>query len=112
MEWAQCDFALLCAGGVVTTVYTGSSSDQVRYLLDDPGASGVVVENEDLLETVLEVEDDLDLKFVVSMDELEGYDDREDVLTLGDLHERGEEALDLETYQGGSTSRRWTTWRV
>ncbi|MEY7850184.1 long-chain fatty acid--CoA ligase [Natrarchaeobius sp. A-rgal3] len=99
MEWAQCDFALLCAGGVVTTVYTGSSPDQVRYLLADPDASGVVLENEALLETVLEVEDDLDLEFIVSMDELEGYDDREDVVTLGELHERGEEAIDLETYQ-------------
>src|SRR5699024_53602 len=64
MEWAQTDFAVLAAGGVVTTVYTSSSPDQVEYLLDDPGATGVVVENQELLERVLAVEDELDLDFV------------------------------------------------
>ena len=99
MEWAQCDFALLGAGAVITTVYTSSSPDQARYLLDDPDADGVVVENEDLLETVLEVEDDLDLEFIVSIDELEGYDDRDDILTLGEVYARGEETFDLEAYE-------------
>ncbi|MFC7239785.1 AMP-dependent synthetase/ligase [Saliphagus sp. GCM10025317] len=100
MEWAQTDFALLSAGAVVTTVYRNSSPDQVRYLLDDPGATGVVVENEALLERVLEVEEDLNLEFVVSMDDLsDAYDDRDDVYTLADVYARGEETFDLEAYQ-------------
>ncbi|WP_247003783.1 AMP-dependent synthetase/ligase [Halosolutus gelatinilyticus] len=99
MEWAQCDFALLSAGAAVTTVYKSSSPDQVRYLLDDPDASGVVVENEDLLERVLAVEDDLDLEFVVSMDDLgDEYDDREGVLTLDEVYDRGDETFDLDAY--------------
>jgi long-chain acyl-CoA synthetase len=89
MEWAQTDFALLAAGGVVTTVYTESSPNQVEYLLSDPDATGVVVENEELLERVLEVEDEMDIEFIVVIDTIEGYDDREDVITLGTLHERG-----------------------
>ncbi|AFO55437.1 long-chain fatty acid--CoA ligase [Natrinema sp. J7-2] len=99
MEWAQSDFALLGAGAVVTTVYTSSSPAQVEYLLDDPDANGVVVENEALLETVLSVEDALDLEFIVSMDDLEGYDDRDDILTLGDVYARGEDTFDLEAYE-------------
>ncbi len=99
MEWAQTDFALLAAGAVATTVYTGSSPDQVRYLLSDPGATAVVVENEDVLESVLEVDDDLDLEFVVSIDRLSRYGDREDVLSLADVYERGAETFDLEAYQ-------------
>ncbi|PGF15716.1 long-chain fatty acid--CoA ligase [Natrinema sp. CBA1119] len=99
MEWAQCDFALLGAGAVITTVYTSSSPDQVEYLLDDPDADGVVVENEELLENVLEVEDELDLEFIVSIDEIDGYDDRDDILTLGDVYARGEEHFDLEAYE-------------
>ncbi|MFP8957752.1 AMP-dependent synthetase/ligase [Natrialbaceae archaeon A-CW3] len=90
MEWAQSDFALLSAGAVVTTVYRSSSPRQVQYLLEDPGATGVVVENEELLERVLEVEDDLDLEFIVSMDALEGYDDRDDIMTLAEVYARGE----------------------
>ncbi|MFA9415909.1 long-chain fatty acid--CoA ligase [Natrinema sp. HArc-T2] len=97
MEWAQTDFALLSTGAVVTTVYTSSSPEQVRYLLDDPDADGVVVENEALLERVLAVEDDLE--FIVSIDELEGYDDRDDILTLGEVYDRGEAAFDHEAYE-------------
>ncbi|WP_255192633.1 AMP-dependent synthetase/ligase [Natronobeatus ordinarius] len=99
MEWAQTDFALLAAGGIVTTVYTGSSREQVQYLLDDPDATAVVVENEELLEDVLEVEDGLDLDFLVSMDRLAEHGDREDVYTLADLYERGEETFELEAYE-------------
>ncbi|ELY82452.1 AMP-dependent synthetase/ligase [Natrinema pallidum] len=99
MEWAQTDFALLGAGAVVTTVYTSSSPEQVEYLLDDPDADGVVVENEALLETVLSVEDALDLEFIVSMDAIEGYDDRDDILTLGEVYARGDATFDLEAYE-------------
>ena len=99
MEWAQADLGLLAAGAVVTTVYTESSPDRARFLLEDPDASGAVVENESLLETVLEVEDDLDLEFVVVMDDYEGHGDRGDVLTLGELYERGRAAFDVGAYE-------------
>ncbi|MFB6183145.1 MAG: long-chain fatty acid--CoA ligase [Haloarculaceae archaeon] len=99
MEWALTDFGLLSAGGVVTTVYTESSPDRVRYLLDDPGATGVVVENEALLDTLVAVEDDLDLAFVVVMDALDRYADREDVYTLREVHDRGETAFDPDVYR-------------
>ena len=100
MEWAQTDLALLSAGCVVTTVYTESSPRQARYLLDDPDATAVVVENEQLLERVLEVEDELALEHIVLMDNVSGYDDREDILTLADVYERGDETFDIETYEG------------
>jgi len=101
MEWAQCDFAILAAGGVVTTVYANSSMHQVRYLLSDPGATGVVVENDDALQRVLAVEDDLDLEFVVSVDRLPGGGpDRDDVYTLADVYDLGAAAFDREAYDG------------
>ena len=92
LEWALSDFAVLSRGGVVTSVYSSSSPQQTRYLLDDPGASGVVVENQELLERVLEVEDDLDLEFIVSMDEVDDeHLERDDVHTLGDVYAMGDE---------------------
>ncbi|WP_435334021.1 AMP-dependent synthetase/ligase [Haloarchaeobius sp. TZWWS8] len=100
MEWAQTDFALLAAGATVTTVYSSSSPSQVQYLLDDPAATGVVVEGSDELERVLAVEDQLDLDFVVSMNSLDGYDDRDDVMTLAAVHDRGADVFDEEAYQG------------
>lgn len=100
MEWAQTDFALLACGAVVTTVYTSSSPRQVEYLLDDPGAVGVVTENEELLDRVLEVEEDLDLGFIVSIDSLNRHGDRDDVYELGDVLELGREEFDKDSYQG------------
>jgi len=102
MEWAQSDFALLSAGAVVTTVYADSSPRTAAYLLGDAGASGVVVENADLLEHVAAVEDDLDLSFVVAIDEVTAEARAEltaDVHTLGDVYDRGEGA-DAAAFEG------------
>jgi len=99
MEWAQCDFGLLAAGCVVTTVYTDSSPSQVEYLLSDPEATGVVVENEKLLDRVLEVEDELDLEAIVLIDETGETYDRDDIYTLGEIHDLGEENFDEDAYQ-------------
>ncbi|WP_435118073.1 AMP-dependent synthetase/ligase [Halolamina sp. C58] len=107
MEWAQADFGVLAAGGVVNTVYSGSSEHQTEYLLGDAGSEGVVVENGDLLHRVLNVEDELDLSFIVVMDEpadgsgaAAAVRDRDDVLTLGQLHDRGADAFDEDAYEG------------
>ena len=108
MEWAQCDFGLLAAGAVVTTVYRGSSPNQVEYLLGDPDASGVVVENAELLERVISVADGLDLEFAVVMDTLEdnaASDAPFDVLTLGEVYERGSEAFDADEYESWLAAR-------
>ena len=100
MEWGQADLGLLAAGCVVTTVYTDSSPSQVEYLLGDPGARGVVVENETLLDRVLEVEDELDLEFIVLIDEPSSAYGREDIYTLRDIHDTGAEVFDEEAYRG------------
>ncbi|MFB6071224.1 MAG: long-chain fatty acid--CoA ligase, partial [Halanaeroarchaeum sp.] len=98
MEWAQVDFAILAAGGVVTTVYASSSERQTRHLLGDSGSMGVVVENQSMLDRVLAVEEDLDVEFVVAMDDVDAGD-REDVYTLADLYEMGEDAWDPDAYE-------------
>ncbi len=105
MEWAQTDFALLAAGAVVTTVYRNSSVSQVEYLLGDPEATAVVVENEDLLERVFEAEENLDLEFVVVMDGLSRDYDRDDIHTLAEVHDRGAEAFDRDEYESWLDAR-------
>ncbi|WP_254274156.1 AMP-dependent synthetase/ligase [Haloarcula marina] len=103
MEWALSDFALLSAGGVVTTVYTESSPKQVQYLLSDPGAEAVVVENEELLRRVLEVEDDLSLSFIVVVDDCDV--DRPNVYSLNEVYERGVETFDEDAYRSWLAER-------
>jgi long-chain acyl-CoA synthetase len=98
MEWAQCDLGILSAGGVVTTVYTETSPQQVQYLLDDPDANGVVVENEALLNRVLDVEEELDLEFIIVIDQFETKKDRDDIYSLAEVYQLGETAFDPEIY--------------
>ncbi|HET7324455.1 MAG TPA: long-chain fatty acid--CoA ligase [Halococcus sp.] len=103
MEWAQADFALLAAGAVVTTVFKESSPRQVEYLLSDSGATGVIVENREFLDRVLEIEDQLDLDFIVVMDEVST--DRENVFTLAEVYNRGEREFDRAAYEGWLSAR-------
>ncbi|MFB6123437.1 MAG: long-chain fatty acid--CoA ligase [Haloferacaceae archaeon] len=97
MEWAQVDFAVQAAGGVVTTVYPESTTDRVRYLLDDADVLGAVVEDAGLVETTLAATDDL--SFVVVLDAAAAYADRDDVFTLADVHERGAATFDADAYE-------------
>ncbi|KXB05623.1 AMP-dependent synthetase and ligase [candidate division MSBL1 archaeon SCGC-AAA382A13] len=101
MEWAHSDFASLAAGGVIVTVYTESSSRQVHYLLGDSEAKGVIVENEELLEKVLEIKDNLEnLEFIISIDEIsDKFIEMENIYTLGEIYERGAEIFDLDEYK-------------
>jgi len=118
MEWAQTDFAALAAGATVTTVYASSSPRQVRYLIEDPGATVVVAENRELLDEVLEVVGDLDhdLDAVVTFDDVDRADldaeiggaggdaddaglSADDVYTLGEVHALGDETFDEDAYQ-------------
>lgn len=101
MEWAQCDFAILAAGGAVTTVYGDSSPSQVEHLLGDSEATGVVVEGADELERVRTVADELDLEFVVTMDHVADAN----ALSLADVYERGQETYDRETYESWLDAR-------
>ncbi len=90
LEWALCDFGILAACGVVTTVYKSSSPTQVEYLLNDPGATAVVVENDDCLQRVFEVEEVLSIDYYVVMD---------DVYTLAEVYDRGDAAFDPAAYE-------------
>jgi long-chain acyl-CoA synthetase len=108
MEWAHADLALMTAGAVVTTVYTESSPKQVRYLLADPGASGVVVENAELLDKVGQVEDDVDVEFAVLLDDVDAEDALEaDVYTLDEVYRLGEAAHDPEAVEAWVDERDW-----
>ncbi|AGB17640.1 AMP-forming long-chain acyl-CoA synthetase [Halovivax ruber XH-70] len=99
MEWAQTDFSLLSIGAVVSTVYAGSSTSKVSYLLGDAGADAVVVENGEMLDRVLEVEDELDLSFIVTMDTVDEATARDDVYTLAEVYDIGSDVFDPEAYR-------------
>jgi len=98
MEWALSDLAILAGGGVVTTVYTESSPRQINYLVNHPGAIGVVCENEDLLDRIVKIHSELDLTFVVVFDELDKYAGVDGIYSLAEVYELGAERYDRATY--------------
>ena len=48
LEWALLDYAIWQAGGVTVTIYETSSADQVRWILEDSGASTAIVETAEM----------------------------------------------------------------
>jgi long-chain acyl-CoA synthetase len=108
MEWAQADIALMTAGAVVTTVYTESSSNQVEYLLNDPGSTGVVVESEELLSSIEAVEDEVDIDFAVLLEASDAGDALDiDVYTLDEVYELGSEGYDDEVVSAWVDDQNW-----
>jgi long-chain acyl-CoA synthetase len=68
-EWTLFDFALWCLGAQSVTIYPTSSSEQVRWILNDAEAVACVVEHEDHAMTIGAVVDELpDLKMMWQMD--------------------------------------------
>lgn len=88
MEWTQTDLAITCGGGVVTTVYDNATPELVAHQVGEAGVTGVVVGGADELERLRAVEDDLELSFIASMDEVADPD----CYGLGALYRRGQEA--------------------
>ena len=46
IEWVLSDYAVMCAGGAVTTVYPSTSADDVAFIVSDSGSRFVIAEDE------------------------------------------------------------------
>jgi long-chain acyl-CoA synthetase len=105
LEWGQSDYALLSAGAIPTTVYTESGPRQINYLVNHPGAVGIVCENEALLDDVVKINSHLDLEFVVVFDELDKYADVDGIYTLREVYELGAEQFDRDAFDSWLEAR-------
>ncbi|GGC71191.1 long-chain fatty acid--CoA ligase [Hoyosella rhizosphaerae] len=69
-EWVVLDYAIWTAGGVTVPIYASSSPDQVKWILEDSAAVGLVVETTENASTHKAVADEAkDLKKVLVIDE-------------------------------------------
>lgn len=55
-EWLYSDLAVQCAGAIVTTIYPTSSSEEVRYILENSGARFVIAGDQEHLDKALELQ--------------------------------------------------------
>ncbi len=59
MEWLLADYAAMCAGGAVTTVYPNNTADECAYILRDSGTAFVFAENAAQLKKLADKRGDL-----------------------------------------------------
>lgn len=76
LEWAYCDLGVLVAGGVTVPIFPTNRARQCRIILDDAGATAVIVEDVDQLEKLLVVAEELTtVRHVVLIDPTRGDPD-------------------------------------
>ena len=83
-EWTLACFGILCAAGVVVSIYQTNSPEECHYVLEHSGSRAVFVEDETQLAKVAEVRDRLpELEHAIAFEASEG------ALSLAELRERG-----------------------
>ncbi|MBN2781282.1 MAG: long-chain fatty acid--CoA ligase [Candidatus Marinimicrobia bacterium] len=89
-EWTMFDLACAHLGAVSVAVYPTLPANQIHYILENSGASGVFVSDREQLEKVKFIKADLpEMKYCISLEE--GLDDLEWVLSYSTLLKNGEE---------------------
>jgi long-chain acyl-CoA synthetase len=48
-EWMQCDYGILCAGGITVCVYPSLSESEMTYILKDSGSKILFIEDMSML---------------------------------------------------------------
>ncbi len=75
-EWVIFDLAAMCAGGAAAGVYTTSSAEELRYIVDHAEAKLLLIEDEDQWAKVQQVRAELPgLRYVVTMKGAPAIDD-------------------------------------
>jgi long-chain acyl-CoA synthetase len=88
-EWCVSDFAVLIAGGVTVPVYPTLTSAQIRYILNDCGATRAVVSNRELVEKIAAVRAHLPRLSAIAVMDIDGQPWPEGVVPLSDVAARG-----------------------
>jgi long-chain acyl-CoA synthetase len=90
LEWAVADYAALCAGAATVPIYPTLSAPQIEVLLRDCTPALAFVSTADLLEKVLAVRTNANLRHIVSFEPC-GSEDR--VMRLDALNEIGRQCV-------------------
>ncbi len=94
VEWILADFAVMCAGGAVTTVYPTTLDEEVAFIVSDSGSRFVVAEDETQLAKLRERRDQIKaVEKVIVVDGPLSDGDGDWVMTLGALEDLGRQYL-------------------
>ncbi|GAA3393153.1 AMP-dependent synthetase/ligase [Cryptosporangium minutisporangium] len=96
VEWILADLAIMCAGGATTTIYPTTEAGDAAFILADSGSSILFAEDATQLAKFRAKAADLpDLRAIIVIDgtDIDREADGPEILTLGELAERGSERL-------------------
>lgn len=105
LEWAQADFAVLAAGGIVTTIYPDSSEDLIEHILADTDATAVVTGTREQMEQVRSVSSAVDVSNIIVMDDVDPPAAEPAVHTLGEVYGTGQTVFAQAKYEGWIEAR-------
>lgn len=89
-EWVVTDFACMYLGVVTVPIYNSLSPEQIKYILADSGAKVVFIASSFIMDKILSVKDELpELKTVVSYDDFDEMNRKEDVVYFSEMMEEG-----------------------
>ncbi|MEM7258483.1 MAG: AMP-binding protein, partial [Pseudomonadota bacterium] len=94
-DWLCCDMGITVAGGIPTGVYTTDSAQQLAYIVNDSGATFLLLENDEQLDKFLQVQHELPGLLKVIVFERDGLRDlnHQRVLFLDQLVDTGKQYL-------------------
>ncbi len=89
VEWANSDFAILGLGAIDVPLYPISTSETIKFILNNSEAVGVIVSNEFHLNKILKVRGKVkNLRFIIVMNEIK-QDKPKDVYLFNEVIELG-----------------------
>jgi long-subunit acyl-CoA synthetase (AMP-forming) len=90
-EWVIADLAILTAGCATSTIYPSNTPDECAFIIGDSGSRVVVVGNGDQLEKIHAIRATIPQVLAVVI--IDGAGDGDWVLSLDQLHQRGDRWL-------------------
>jgi long-chain acyl-CoA synthetase len=103
-EWTLVDAALWAVGAVTVPVYETSSADQLRWILEDSGAVGAVLENRGHAALLAGMAADLpDLRQHWLMDQVDGHRTLDELAASGREHDGAQERGELDRRRAALT---------
>jgi long-chain acyl-CoA synthetase len=91
-EWTWCDLALLGNKVTVVPIYKTLKSHNIDYVVSNADVSGIIVEGVEEIQKIQSIEDNINIDFIVSMDNIDigRFNlDNIDFYTLNDIYMRG-----------------------
>lgn len=91
-EWIFSDFGILSLGGVTIAVYPSLKPAEIKYIVNDSGATGIFIDREKNLKKILEIKDECPtLENIIVIDEFDSKLKTNSIYTFDEILDMGQD---------------------